>query len=232
MKWRGRRYFIKPWKKFFSNLFSTWEKCVSLNCGNLCRTTHILLCNMDWFCKPFTRSRHSMARGNYPVIKVLQVALLYLHYTYSHKMRNIRRNNLESSRIKVSQKFSLHYHYYSGLILYQQDAICNTFIIRRPLPPYHNVGLIYPPADALSYHCINIVCVVRDAPVVRVSLFIGAKVSESPLFGFVKFSRTTNFLYYFYDFENFLDLIWTHVCKNVTISRCFLWKCCGFWKYC
>ncbi len=41
MKWRGRWYFIKPWKNFFSNLFSTWEKCVSLNCGNFCRTTHI-----------------------------------------------------------------------------------------------------------------------------------------------------------------------------------------------
>ncbi len=39
MKWRGRWYFIKPWKKFFSNLFSTWEKCVSLNWGNFCRTT-------------------------------------------------------------------------------------------------------------------------------------------------------------------------------------------------
>ncbi len=42
MKWRGRWYFIWPWKKFFSNLFSTWEKCVSLNCGNFCRTTHVL----------------------------------------------------------------------------------------------------------------------------------------------------------------------------------------------
>ncbi len=42
MKWRARFYFIKPWKKFFSNLFSTWEKCVSLNCGNFCRTTHIV----------------------------------------------------------------------------------------------------------------------------------------------------------------------------------------------
>ncbi len=41
MKWRGRWYFIKLWKKLFSNLFSTWEKCVSLNCGNFCRTTHI-----------------------------------------------------------------------------------------------------------------------------------------------------------------------------------------------
>ncbi len=41
MKWRGRWYFIKPWKKFFSNLFSTWEKWVSLNCGNFCRTTHV-----------------------------------------------------------------------------------------------------------------------------------------------------------------------------------------------
>ncbi len=41
MKWRARWYFIKPWKKIFSNLFSTWEKCVSLNCGNFRRTTHI-----------------------------------------------------------------------------------------------------------------------------------------------------------------------------------------------
>ncbi len=41
MKWRGRWYFIKPWKKIFSNLFSTWEKCISLNYGNFCRTTHI-----------------------------------------------------------------------------------------------------------------------------------------------------------------------------------------------
>ncbi len=41
MKWRGRRYFIKLWKKNFSNLFSTWEKCLSLNCGNFCRTTRI-----------------------------------------------------------------------------------------------------------------------------------------------------------------------------------------------
>ncbi len=41
MKWKGRWYFIKPWKKFFSKLFSTWEKCVSLNCGNFCRTTRI-----------------------------------------------------------------------------------------------------------------------------------------------------------------------------------------------
>ncbi len=31
-------------KKFFFKLLSTWEKCVSLNCGNFCRTTciHIL----------------------------------------------------------------------------------------------------------------------------------------------------------------------------------------------
>ncbi len=35
--------FYKTMKKFFSNLFSTWEKCVSLNCGNFCRTTHIHL---------------------------------------------------------------------------------------------------------------------------------------------------------------------------------------------
>ncbi len=41
MKWRRRWYFIKPWKKFFSNLFSTWEKRVSLNCDNFCRTTHL-----------------------------------------------------------------------------------------------------------------------------------------------------------------------------------------------
>ncbi len=41
MKWRGRWYFIKPWKNFFFNLFSTWEKWVSLNCGNFCRTTHV-----------------------------------------------------------------------------------------------------------------------------------------------------------------------------------------------
>ncbi len=40
MKWRGRWYFIKPWKKFSSNLFSTWEKYVSLNYGNFCRTSH------------------------------------------------------------------------------------------------------------------------------------------------------------------------------------------------
>ncbi len=39
MKWRARWYFIKPRKKNFSNLFSTWEKCVSFNCGNFCRTT-------------------------------------------------------------------------------------------------------------------------------------------------------------------------------------------------
>ncbi len=34
--------FYKTMKKILSNLFSTWEKCVSLNCGNFCRTTHIL----------------------------------------------------------------------------------------------------------------------------------------------------------------------------------------------
>ncbi len=28
-------------KKIFSHLFSTWEKCVSLKCGNFYRTTHI-----------------------------------------------------------------------------------------------------------------------------------------------------------------------------------------------
>ncbi len=28
-------------KKFFSNLFNTWDKCVSLNCGNFCRTTQL-----------------------------------------------------------------------------------------------------------------------------------------------------------------------------------------------
>ncbi len=33
--------FYKTMKTFFSNLFSTWEKCVSLNCSNFCRTTHI-----------------------------------------------------------------------------------------------------------------------------------------------------------------------------------------------
>ncbi len=43
MKWRRIWYFIKPWKKFFSNLFSTWEKCVSLKYGNFCRTTRIHL---------------------------------------------------------------------------------------------------------------------------------------------------------------------------------------------
>ncbi len=43
MKWRVRWYFIKPWKKNFPNLFSTWEKCVSLNYGNFCRTTHLHL---------------------------------------------------------------------------------------------------------------------------------------------------------------------------------------------
>ncbi len=32
--------FYKTMKKIFSNLFSTWEKCVSCNCGNFCRTTH------------------------------------------------------------------------------------------------------------------------------------------------------------------------------------------------
>ncbi len=43
MKWRGRWYFTKPCRKIFSNLFSTWEKCASLNCGNFCRTTHKLV---------------------------------------------------------------------------------------------------------------------------------------------------------------------------------------------
>ncbi len=33
--------FYKPWKKIFSNLFSTRKKCVSLNYGNFCRTTCI-----------------------------------------------------------------------------------------------------------------------------------------------------------------------------------------------
>ncbi len=33
--------FYKTMKKFFSNLFSTWEKCVSLNCGNFYRTTYM-----------------------------------------------------------------------------------------------------------------------------------------------------------------------------------------------
>ncbi len=33
--------FYKTMKMFFPNLFSTWEKCVSLNCGNFCRTTHL-----------------------------------------------------------------------------------------------------------------------------------------------------------------------------------------------
>ncbi len=33
--------FYKTMKKMFSNLFSTWEKCVSLNCGNFRRTTHV-----------------------------------------------------------------------------------------------------------------------------------------------------------------------------------------------
>ncbi len=42
MKWRAWWYFIKPWKKFSSNLFSTREKCVLLNCGNFCRTTHVV----------------------------------------------------------------------------------------------------------------------------------------------------------------------------------------------
>ncbi len=45
MKWRGRWHCMKPRKKYFSNLFSTWEKCVSLNCGNFCRTTHM---SVDW----------------------------------------------------------------------------------------------------------------------------------------------------------------------------------------
>ncbi len=40
MKWRGRWYFIKPWKHFSPSLFNTWEKCLSFNCGNFCRTTH------------------------------------------------------------------------------------------------------------------------------------------------------------------------------------------------
>ncbi len=33
--------FYNTTKNIFSNLYSTWEKCVSLNCGNFCRTTHI-----------------------------------------------------------------------------------------------------------------------------------------------------------------------------------------------
>ncbi len=54
--------FYKTMKKNFSNLFSTWEKCVSLNCGNFCRTTRIHLvhkltecthlpsnCVRDWY---------------------------------------------------------------------------------------------------------------------------------------------------------------------------------------
>ncbi len=36
--------FYKTMKQFFSNLFSTWKKCVSLNCGNFCRTTHMRTC--------------------------------------------------------------------------------------------------------------------------------------------------------------------------------------------
>ncbi len=40
---------MKPWKEFFSNLFSTWEKCVSLNCGNFCRTTHLQLLRFEKF---------------------------------------------------------------------------------------------------------------------------------------------------------------------------------------
>ncbi len=43
MKWRARWYFIKPWKKLFSNLFSPWEKGVSLKCGNFCRSTPVFL---------------------------------------------------------------------------------------------------------------------------------------------------------------------------------------------
>ncbi len=51
MKWRGRWYFIKPWKKIFPDLFSTWKKCVSLNCGNFCRTTR--MCGHE--CEPALR---------------------------------------------------------------------------------------------------------------------------------------------------------------------------------
>ncbi len=50
--------FYKIMKKNFSNLFSTWEKCVSLNCGNFCRTTHRL---SVWLCRPSVRVfQHSM----------------------------------------------------------------------------------------------------------------------------------------------------------------------------
>ncbi len=41
--------FYKTMKKIFFNLFSIWEKCVSLNCGNFCRTAHILWCEMASF---------------------------------------------------------------------------------------------------------------------------------------------------------------------------------------
>ncbi len=34
--------FYKTMKKNFSNLFGIGEKCVSLNCGNFCRTTQLL----------------------------------------------------------------------------------------------------------------------------------------------------------------------------------------------
>ncbi len=33
--------FYKTMKKKFTNLFGTWEKCESLNCGNFCGTTRI-----------------------------------------------------------------------------------------------------------------------------------------------------------------------------------------------
>ncbi len=50
--WGGRNFynldemereliFYKTMKKIFSELFSTWEKCVSLNCSNFCITTQI-----------------------------------------------------------------------------------------------------------------------------------------------------------------------------------------------
>ncbi len=56
MKWRARWYFIKPWKKVFSNLFSTWEKCVSLNYSYFCRTTHMSTNNntVSWILKLFS----------------------------------------------------------------------------------------------------------------------------------------------------------------------------------
>ncbi len=79
----SKMIFYKIMEKNFSNLFITWEKCISLNCGNFCRTTHMYvgtLCYLDVL-QEFSLFK-LLQRTTFPHFSKLQHTCIHPHTSY------------------------------------------------------------------------------------------------------------------------------------------------------